>query len=351
MRDTYTKTLIVRFSSVGDVVLSSLLVRVFRRRFPHAQIDYLVKAEFAGLVRVNPNISRVIELPAGATFSDLRNIRKRILASGYDLIVDIHDSLRSRYVSLGARRVVRIRKRKLARFLLVRLKWNVYASFGGAPGVAERYLEPVRPLGVTNDGEGLEVFLEDRDHEKAETILRVSKVSPEAAIIGIAPSARHANKQWPGERFAETALTLLRDPKATCILLGSAEERERCTAIMQRVISAAPDARIINVAGSLSLTEAAALMDRCSLVISNDSGLMHIAAARKRKVVALFGPTVRQFGFFPYGTDSIVLERNGLACRPCTHIGRSSCPKRHFRCLEDIEPDHVVKSVEQFLRQ
>jgi heptosyltransferase-2 len=351
MRDPYTKTLIVRFSSVGDIVLSSLLVRVFRRRFPHAQIDYLVKAEYAGLVRGNPNISRVIELPVGATFSDLRNIRQKILASGYDLIIDIHDSLRSRYVSLGGKRVLRFRKRKLARFLLVRFKWDLYAWFGGAPGVAERYLETLHPIGVTSDGGGLELFLDKQDHLKAQAILHASQVPPETAMIGIAPSTRHANKQWPAERFAETIFTLLHDQNATCILFGSETERARCDAIMRQVLSAAPDARVINTAGSLSLTEAAALMDRCSVVLTNDSGPMHIAAARKRGVVALFGPTVRQFGFFPYGTESIVLERSALGCRPCTHIGLSSCPKGHFRCLKEIEPDLVVESVKQFLKQ
>ena len=350
MRDTISKTLIVRFSSVGDIVLSSLLVRVLRRRFPHAQIDYLVKAELAGLIGGNPNLSRVIELPAGATFADLRSVRQKILARGYDLIIDIHDSLRSRYVSMGARQVVRFRKRKLARFFLVHFKWDVYRFFGGDPGVAERYLETVRSLGVENDGKGLEVFPEERDHERAKTILRTSEIPPEATLIGVAPSARHANKQWPADRFARTLLTLLREPNSACMLFGSEPERERCAAIMHQVLSTSPDARIINTAGSLSLMEAAALMDRCSLVLSNDSGLMHIAAARKRKVVALFGPTVHQFGFLPYGTESIVLERNGLGCRPCTHIGRPSCPKGHFRCLEEIEPDEVAKSVEQLLR-
>jgi heptosyltransferase-2 len=351
MRDIHSKTLIVRFSSVGDIVLSSLLVRVFRRRFPHAQIDYLVKAEFAGLVRGNPNISRVIELPTGATFSDLRNLRQKIRASGYDLIIDIHDSLRSRYVSLGARRVLRFRKRKLARFLLVRFKWDVYPFLGGAPGVAERYIEPVRHLGVTDDGKGLDVFPEERDHQKAEATFREVGGPPETAVIGIAPSTRHGNKQWPAQKFAETILMLLQDQNIACILLGSQTEHERCALIMNHVLSAAPEARIINTAGSLVLTEAAALMDRCSVVLANDSGLMHIAAARKRKVIALFGPTVRQFGFFPYGTDSVVLERSDLGCRPCTHIGLPSCPKEHFRCLEEIQPEDVVKSVKQFLGQ
>jgi heptosyltransferase-2 len=119
--------------------------------------------------------------------------------------------------------------------------------------------------------------------------------------------------------------------------------------MVRSVHSTAPDAPIVNAAGRLSLTETAALVDRCSVVLSNDSGLMHIAAARKRGLVALFGPTVRELGFFPYGTESIVLEKTELSCRPCTHIGGPSCPKKHYRCMNDIEPHHVVHSLKQFL--
>ena len=349
MRDTYGKTLIVRFSSVGDIVLSSLLVRVLRKRFPHAQIDYLVKAEYAELVRGNPNLSRVIELPAGATFTDLRNIRHKILATDYDLIIDIHDSLRSRYASLGGKRVVRYRKRKIARFFLVHFHSDIYSFFGGAPSVADRYLEPVESLGVTNDNEGLELFLHEHDHRKADQLLESSGFPSEATIIGIAPFARHRNKEWPAERFVETVLTLHREQNTACIVFGSGAESRRSDAMVRSVRSSAPDAPIVNTAGRLSLTETAALVDRCSVVLSNDSGLMHIAAARKRGLVALFGPTVRELGFFPYRTESTVLEKTELSCRPCTHIGRPSCPKKHFRCMNEIEPHHVVHSLEHFL--
>ena len=136
MADSINRALIIRFSSVGDIVLSSLLVRAFRFRFPDAQIDFVVKQEYADLVHFNPNITNVREFPSAGTFKDLVHLRKKIQHNNYDLVVDIHDSLRSRFLCLGAKRAVRINKRKLARFLLVRFKLNVYDKFGGAPGVA-----------------------------------------------------------------------------------------------------------------------------------------------------------------------------------------------------------------------
>jgi heptosyltransferase-2 len=106
---------------------------------------------------------------------------------------------------------------------------------------------------------------------------------------------------------------------------------------------------VLNLAGSLSLMETAAAMDRCSAVVTNDTGLMHLATARQRPVVAVFGPTVREFGFYPLGNTSLVLEVGALDCRPCTHIGRSYCPKEHFRCMLDIPAQRAVDGVAQLL--
>ena len=106
----------------------------------------------------------------------------------------------------------------------------------------------------------------------------------------------------------------------------------------------------MNLAGKLNLCETAAMMDKCSVVVTNDSGLMHIAAARKRNVVAIFGPTVKEFGFFPIGTRSVVVENTELDCRPCTHIGLPSCPKGHFKCMNEISTEQVVTSANALLQ-
>ncbi len=349
MTDVLHKTLVIRLSSIGDIVLSSLLVRVLRSRFPACRLDYCVKEEFADLVRLNPNISNVITFPKHGGFGDVRKLMRTIRENDYDLIIDIHDSLRSRFLHLGAARVVRINKRKLARFLLVKFKWNVYGRFGGSPGVALRYLEPLRPFGIEDDGKGLELFIAENDRQRTEQLIREAGFGQEQ-FIGVCPSAKHHNKMWLKERFAETASVLSIGRQSPVVLFGSGDEAERCNAIANLIREQNPQAGILNLAGRISLNETAAMMDRCSIVITNDSGLMHIAAARKRKVVAIFGPTVKELGFFPFGTQNEVIENTELECRPCTHIGLADCPKGHFKCMNDISAAQVIASANRLLQ-
>jgi heptosyltransferase-2 len=341
------KALIIRFSSIGDILLSSLLVRVFRKRFPACRLDFLVKEEYADLVQHNPNLSSVIRFPANGKFDDLVKLKKQIRETRYDLTIDIHDSLRSRYLCFGMPNVVRINKRKLARFLLVKTKWNFYHLFGGAPNVAERYLEPVEHLGVENDGGGLEIYLPEKATEKGKQLVSDRERNGASQFIGLAPSASHANKIWSGEGFAEVAASLASRNKAVIVLFGSAKDIPRCNEIERIITEKVPAIRVLNLAGKTSLVEAAAVMDYCSLIVTNDSGLMHLGAARKKKILAIFGPTVREFGFFPYGTRSVVLENNILSCRPCTHIGLPECPKKHFRCMKDINPAQVIEAAQE----
>lgn len=350
MADLLNKTLIIRFSSVGDIVLSSLLVRTFHSRFPNWQLDFCVKEEFADLVRFNPNISNVIEFPKSGNFDDVKRIRKKIKENNYDLIIDIHGSLRSRYVCFGAKNVVRINKRKLARFLLVKFKLNLYDKSDGAPSVALRYLETVRTLGVEDDRMGLELFVSEDDISRTSKLVQDSGFRLDQQFIGVCPSAKHNNKMWSKERFAEAAAALSEHYGNPVVLFGSEDEGQRCNEIEALLQTRRPRPRVLNLAGRISLTETAATMDYCSIVLTNDSGLMHIAAARKRNVAAIFGPTVRELGFFPFGTQSVVVENKELDCRPCTHIGLPECPKGHFNCMNGISSAQVIESANALLQ-
>jgi len=349
MNRILTTTLIIRFSSVGDIILTSPLIRTLRARFPQSRIDFLVKEEYADLVRHNPHLSQTLMFPAGGTSADLRRFRKTIQATRYDLILDMHDSIRSRVLCCGPTPVLRYRKRRLARFALIHGKMDLYDWSGGAPPVASRYLEPVRPFGVEDDGRGIEIFIPDEAHGVAERMLDSAGVPHASRLLGLCPSARHATKMWLPERFASAAATLARTTTLPVVLFGSAGERERCASIAAQIRTLAPDIQVCNCAGAFSLLETAAAMDRCAVVVTNDTGLMHLASARKRPVVALFGPTVRQFGFFPEGTESRVVEHPALSCRPCTAIGRSTCPRGHFRCMKDIHETNVVAAVHELL--
>jgi heptosyltransferase-2 len=230
--------------------------------------------------------------------------------------------------------------------VLVWCKRNIYDLWGGAPSVVDRYIETVGGYGVKNDGKGPEVFPSPEDHTTVAGILAGSGIREGERCVVLAPGARHWSKRWPGDRFAEVGAALA---ASRVLIVGGKDDDALCADVASRILRQAPGAQVLDLAGRLSLTGCALVMDRASVVITNDTALMHIAAARKRPVVAIFGPTVREFGFFPVGTTNVVLERDGLTCRPCTHIGGPTCPAGHFRCMLETEPSAVVAHARAFM--
>ncbi len=341
------KILIIRFSSLGDIILASPLIRILRTAHPSAQIDFLVKAEYADAVRFNPHISSVITLKTSDR-QELRSLKKYIRQTGYDLIIDIHNSLRSRYLRWGAGAVHTsvVKKRVVKRFFFVSLGWNFYRK---NVLVADRYCETVRKYGVSDDGEGLEIFFPEETRSAIASVMERFKPEKYDIIVGVGPTARHSTKRWLPERFVELGVALAKHHHCRIFLFGSNEENDFCGDIAQMINAHTGHGIAENFAGKLTLFETAAALDYCNVVVSNDSALMHIAAARKRSIVAIFGSTVKEFGFFPYRTRHIVVERNDVRCRPCSHIGLDHCPKKHFRCMKEIAVADVMNALEEAL--
>jgi lipopolysaccharide heptosyltransferase II len=343
--NTLSKILVIRFSSMGDIVLASPLLRALRITFPSSQIDFVVRKEYAELVRDSPYLHRVYEYDAQTGFSGLQTLKQQIRDARYDLVVDIHKSLRSRYLRLflGAGKVVSFHKHIIARTVLVRWKKNFYQN---VTSIADRYIDSVRRYGIQNDGKGLELNMPDAVRTQAlVTVQNLAGRKNNELFIGFCPSARHATKRWPQERFVELGGRLTNDFHANILIFGGPEDKHACFSIAQGINSCQSKNRAIDLSGELSILESAAAMELCSVIVTNDSGLMHVACAMKKKVVAIFGSTVREFGFFPVGTESRIVERPDVACRPCSHIGRSSCPKGHFRCMKEIQVDDVVRAM------
>jgi lipopolysaccharide heptosyltransferase II len=345
-----SKTLVIRFSSIGDVVLATPLLRALRARFPDGQIDFVTRVEYAELIRSNHNLNLTYPYDASTGVAGLLKLQRRLRAERYDLVVDIHGSLRSRLLTLGlgAREVVRIDKRVVERFLLVRFKNNNYREI--VP-VADRYLEPLAKLGIRVDGKGPELHIPDEVLFGVSGKVATLRLNRYECAVGLCPSARHATKRWPADRYAALGIRLAQDHGAKILLFGGADDVPLTSTIAAQINEAAGNDRATDYAGALSLLETAAAMEFCDAVVTNDTGLMHMAAAMKRNVVAIFGSTVREFGFFPFGETSVVLERAGLYCRPCSHVGRNHCPEGHFRCMLEIEVDQVLVAVERALHR
>lgn len=344
------KTLVLRLSSIGDIILSSPLLRVLRKSAgKDARIDFVVRKEYAELVRYNHHLSFVHEYDVASGFEGLKELAKTLYNERYELVVDIHDSIRTKFLRAACRskEAVVVDKRKFERWLLVNLKRNAYDD---ALSVADRYIETVEKYGVKNDGKGLEIFIPDSMLFEISGKMAKLRLNEFEKVIGICPGAKHFTKRWQKEKFAEAAVSAAAEFNAKILLFGGENEKGDCNFVADEITKRIAEKSVSNFAGEFSLLETAAAMEFCDVVLTNDSGLMHLAAAKQKKVVAIFGSTVREFGFFPYGTEAIVIENEHLDCRPCTHIGRKSCPKEHFKCMNDISAEEVLNAVKKLLQ-
>ncbi len=326
------RVLLVRFSSIGDVLLTTPLVRALRRRHPDAQLVYVTKRAMAPLVADNPHLSQVVALEPDEPIAHLAR-RLRAVQPTHGL--DLHGSLRSAALRLLVRgRWSGYAKRKLARTLLVATKLDLYS--GGVP-VAERYFEAARRLDVRPDGGPPEFFLGAAARD------RVARWLAERGLAGppiaaLAPGAAHATKRWPIAHWQALA-ERLREAGYRLVVVGGPEDRGAASQLAPLAESAA---------GEFTLQETGACLAHAKVLVSGDTGVMHMATAVATPVVALFGPTVRAFGFFPYHARATVLAQD-LRCRPCSTMGTARCPLGHHRCMIDLLPVQVAAAVERLV--
>ena len=315
------RVLVVRLSSLGDVVLTTPLLRAIRSRHPTAHTSVVVQARYADILAGNPAVNAIIPVaprePAG-------EIARRLAPGAFDARLDLQDSFRSRRLrrKLGGAWGVADRRRA-ARLLLI---WFGRDTYGAYMPVPERYFTAARSLDVRPDGAPAEVFPTADDEAQAE------RLAPRDCVA-LAPGARWESKRWPAGHWKALAERLTARGLSV-IAVGAAEEREWLSG-----------PGILEAYG-LPLLATAAVLRRARVVVANDSGMLHLATAVRRPVIALVGPTVRAFGYFPYGVPAQVLERR-LACRPCSPAGSDHCPLGHHRCMIEIEPEAVASAVER----
>jgi len=322
--------LLVRFSSIGDVLLTTPLVRALRRRHPGARLVFVTKRAMAPLVADNPHLSDVVTLEPSES---VRHLAARLEALGPSHGLDLHGSLRSRALRLLVScRWAGYRKRKLARALLIATKVDVYGKHVPVP---ERYFEAARHLDVQPDGGPPEFALGAPARARVAQWLTAQRLG-DAPLAALAPGAAHATKRWPVAHWDQLAARL-RAAGMTPVVLGGPDDRPLAAQLAAHAVSAA---------GEFSLQETGALLARARVLVSNDTGVMHMATGVGTPVVALFGPTVDAFGFFPYSTRATVLQR-ALDCRPCSAMGSARCPMGHHRCLVDIAPTEVAAAVDR----
>jgi heptosyltransferase-2 len=322
---------VLRLSSLGDVVLTLPVVHALRDAYPGARIAYWVKEEYADVVRFDPAVDHVRVLERDARrVEDLVSMGAEL--EDCDLIVDLHGSLRTRVLTFRHKApVLHAGSGRLARERWVRGRWTRPRP---VPHVLVRYAAALRPLGLTPAGPPRLAAGPEAERWAEAWLAEWGPGRP----VALCPGARHFTKRWPEEHWL-SLLERLRSERRRALVLSLAPERDALPALAEAV-GRAPDARWCTE----PLPRMAGLLSRCGLAVSNDSGLMHVAAARGIPVVALFGSTSPVLGFAPAGEGHTVLCRNE-PCQPCTLHGRAECPQRHFRCLREIRPEEVARAV------
>jgi lipopolysaccharide heptosyltransferase II len=336
------KILVVRLSSIGDIILTTPLLRSLRTAYPEAHICFLIKKQFEELLMTSPYIDELITYDKKDGFPGFYKTMLHLREKRFDLYIDIHKNWRSYFLRwcIRAKKITTYSKQIMNRTLLIWFRINLYKQI---KPVYQRYFEAVTDLGITYDGQGTEIYLPESANRKIQTLLSDAGFAFTHPLVVICPGAAHYNKRWKSEGFIETARYLIKEKSAFIVIHGGKDDYNLCKDIAMTIGKNA-----VNMAGLLSLSESAALLKLSSLVIANDTGMLHMAQSQKRSVVGIYGPTTSHLGYFPIEKDSMVVETN-ISCRPCTHNGLEKCPKKHFRCMLDITSEQVIGAALHYL--
>ncbi|MFZ1291947.1 MAG: lipopolysaccharide heptosyltransferase II [Melioribacteraceae bacterium] len=332
-KKTINKILVIQTAFIGDVILSTPIFKAIKEIYPESVLDILVIPQTGNLFKHNPHIHKIIEF-------DKRKFPQRILSfinvvntlffEKYDLAISIQSSFTSSVFMILGRIKFRIGypRQKLITHTIKTVK---------GLHIRKRVLRLLEPLSDKTFNDETELFWSETEENKINSLIKISKNNFK---IGIAPGSAQFTKQWPKEYFI-TLIKLLYKDNVEIFLLGGKEDKNLCDEIIE-----VSKFNLQNLAGEITLVESAALVKKLNLVLSNDSAPMHIANAVKTDVIAIFGPTVKKFGFYPYRENDKILEVE-LDCRPCGKHGGSKCPIDHFKCMMDIKPEFVYQQVKQ----
>ena len=327
--------LIIHTAFIGDIVLSTALISKVKEKYPDSDIYYLTTPLGKEILKNNPKIKEIIvydkrgkDKGFAAFISFVRKIRKLEI----DVCLTPHRYLRSSILSFLSGASIRVGY-DIASLSFV---YNKKIKYDKTKHEVEKLLSFVDDSPKRFE---LEMYPSEKDKIKIDTILK--NFSQNKKIILIAPGSKWFTKRWPEEYFKTLIQNLVKRDDLLIVITGGKEEKE---------IELNLDSKVLDLRGEISLLELAELIKRAILVVSNDSAPIHITSAfPNTRIVGIFGPTVKEFGFFPWSENSKVFEINGLYCRPCAIHGGNFCPEKHFRCMREITPDLIENEIYSYI--
>jgi ADP-heptose:LPS heptosyltransferase len=319
------KFLVIRISSIGDIVLTTPVIRGLHQQVEGARVHFLTKKEYAGLLSANPYLDKVHVLD-----NNLPELVQQLKAESFDYIIDLQNNLRSSRIKSGLKRMYfTVNKLNLKKWLFVNFRINRLPSLH----IVDRYLETVRVFDVQNDGNGLDHFIPANE----EYAIRSLPETFHEGYIVLAIGAGHATKKMPSEKLVDVCNQL----NHPTIIIGGSEDRVPADTVIQH----STKSDLLNLCGSLTVHGSASLIRQANCVITHDTGMMHIAAAFRKKIITVWGNTVPDFGMSPYMPDpaSVSFGIDNLSCRPCSKLGYRRCPKSHFKCMNDHDAKAIAE--------
>lgn len=322
------KILVIRFSSIGDIILTSPVLRCLKQQLPGAEVHFLTKEVFRDLVAHSPYVDRVHVLKDG-----LGRVLRELKKERFDQVIDLHHNARTFRVKLALGRPSKsFAKLNFEKWLLVNFKKDRLPKMH----IVDRYMGTVAHLGVKNDGKGLDLFIPPEKEVDLSTLPATHRNGYIALCIG----AGHFTKRLPQHKLIALAQKL----QGPLVIIGGPEDRA-----VGRAICDAVGARAFDATGKYDLLGSASLIKQAASVIAHDSGAMHVASAFRKPLVSVWGNTVPAFGMGPYMPEhperAYISEVKGLDCRPCSKIGFDQCPRGHFRCMEKQDLDAIAARV------
>ncbi len=319
------KILLIRFSSLGDVILTTSVARNIKINDPTASVDILTKPEYASVFENNPDFNDVL-------FSISRNKK-------YDYVVDLHNNIRSNLIKyfFSAKKRLTYNKAVYARRIYVHTR---YMGSELKKTVVDRYLEPLSEIGFDVSYIPPVFIPTEQELEDAKKLVKTQK------YIAIAPGSKWRTKEWIMENYIGLAVRIIRDLGVEIVLLGSSEDVELSNKIYKGVGTL--KSHITDLTGKTSIREFAAVIKNSSILVSTDSGAMHLGCAVDKEIVAIFGPTVKEFGFQPQGEKIVIVEKK-MKCRPCSLHGSNKCRYGDHACMQRIEIYEVFDEIKKYL--
>uniref|UniRef100_A0A7C4M3R9 Glycosyltransferase family 9 protein n=1 Tax=candidate division CPR3 bacterium TaxID=2268181 RepID=A0A7C4M3R9_UNCC3 len=331
-----SRILVIRLSSMGDVVLTSKLIRNLRKNFKNSIIKFITNKEYEDLIKYNPNLNEYLLYEKYNT-DKINELINNLREFKPDLIIDLQNSNRSKELIKNlSKNTFKFDKRTFYKLLLVYSKINKNTTYELIPDL---YCKTIKLPNFEIDNLGLEIWLSNK--ENYETIINRKYYRKNKYKIAIAPGATYKTKRIPEDILTMILKNLSKNIGIEYFLIGGKEEIDISNKIEQEIDS-------INYTGKLSILETTEIIDQSDLLITNDTGIMHIASARRTLIIVFYGCTIPNFGFVPYHTPHIIFE-NDLWCRPCSHIGRNFCPLIHFNCMKKFNVIEISDKIIAFL--